>query len=136
MYSTIYKTNNQQGPMYNMGTLLNGLPRWLTGEESTWQCRGHQRHGFNFCVGKIPRRRIWQPTSVLLPGESHGQRNLAGHSSWDHKELDMTEQLSTHALSSIFSNNLYRKRIWKRRDICICKTEPFCSTSETNATLN
>ena len=46
--------------MYNMGTLLNGLPRWLTGKESIWQCRGHQRHGFNFCVGKIPRRRIWQ----------------------------------------------------------------------------
>ena len=22
----------------------------------------------------------WQPTSVLLPGESHGQRSLAGYS--------------------------------------------------------
>ena len=29
-------------------------------------------------VGKIPWRRAWQPTSVFLPGESHGQRNLAG----------------------------------------------------------
>ena len=28
----------------------------------------------------------WQPTSVFLPGESHGQR-----SPWDRKELDMTE---------------------------------------------
>ena len=26
--------------------------------------------------------------------ESHGQRSLAGYSPWDHKELDMTEQLT------------------------------------------
>ena len=25
----------------------------------------------------------------------HGQRSLVGYSPWDHKELDMTEQLST-----------------------------------------
>ena len=41
------------------------------------------------------RRRAWQPTSVFLPGESHGQRSLTGYSSWGHKELDMTEQLYT-----------------------------------------
>ena len=28
----------------------------------------------------IPLRREWQPTPVFLPGESHGQRNLAGYS--------------------------------------------------------
>ena len=33
-------------------------------------------------VGKIPRRRAWQPTPVFLPGESHGQRSLAGCSWW------------------------------------------------------
>ena len=32
-------------------------------------------------------------TPVFLPGKSHGWRNLAGYSSWDHKELDMTGQL-------------------------------------------
>ena len=31
-------------------------------------------------LGKIPWRRAGQPTSVLLPGESHGQRSLAGYS--------------------------------------------------------
>ena len=31
-------------------------------------------------VGKIPWRRAWQPTLVFLPGESHGQRSLAGYS--------------------------------------------------------
>ena len=47
-----------------------------------------------------PWRRKWQPTPVLLPGESHSQRNLAGYSPWGHKELDMTEQLSTHLSSN------------------------------------
>ena len=31
-------------------------------------------------VRKIPWRRAWQPTPVVLPGESHGQRSLAGYS--------------------------------------------------------
>ena len=32
-------------------------------------------------LGKIPCRRAWRPTPVFLPGESHGQRSMAGHSS-------------------------------------------------------
>ena len=39
-------------------------------------------------------RRHWHPTPVLLPGKSHGRRNLVGCSPWVHKESDMTEQLS------------------------------------------
>ena len=35
-----------------------------------------RRHGFGPWVRKIPRRRQWQPTSVFLPGKSHGQRSL------------------------------------------------------------
>ena len=36
-------------------------------------------------------RRIWQPTPVFLPGESHGQRSLVGYSPWGHKESDTAE---------------------------------------------
>ena len=36
-------------------------------------------------------RRHWHPTPVFLPGESHGQRSLAGYSPWGHKESDTTE---------------------------------------------
>ena len=46
-------------------------------------------------VRKIPWRRKWQPTPLVLPEKSHGQGSLAGYSTWGHKELDMTEQLST-----------------------------------------
>ena len=60
------------------------------------QCRSRLRHGFDPWRGKIPWRRAWEPTPVFLPGESHGQRSLAGYSPWGHRESDVTEQLSTH----------------------------------------
>ena len=51
------------------------------------------RPGFDPWVGKIPWRRKWQPTSVLLPGESHGGKSLVGYSPWGRKESDTTERL-------------------------------------------
>ena len=39
-----------------------------------------KRHGFDPWVRKIPWRRAWKPTQVFLPGESRGQRSLAGYS--------------------------------------------------------
>ena len=38
-----------------------------------------------------PLERNRQPTPVFLPGESHGQRSLAGYSPWAHTEWDVTE---------------------------------------------
>ena len=38
-------------------------------------------------------RRKWQPTPVILPGEFHGQRSLAGMSMWL-QESDTTLQLN------------------------------------------
>ena len=40
-----------------------------------------------------PWRRRWQPTPVLLPGESHGWRSLVGCSPWGLEESDTTERL-------------------------------------------
>ena len=37
-----------------------------------------ERPGIHPWVGKIPWGRAQQPTAVFLPGESHGQRSLAG----------------------------------------------------------
>ena len=30
-------------------------------------------------LGRFPWRRVWQPTPVFLPVESHGQRSLVGY---------------------------------------------------------
>ena len=40
---------------------------------------------------RMPWRKKWHPTPVLLPGDSHGQRSLAGYSPWGHRESDTTE---------------------------------------------
>ena len=47
----------------------------------------------------------WRPTPVFLPGELHGQRSLVGYSSWNHKKLDMTEQLTQ-------MRNLLVSKLW------------------------
>ena len=57
---------------------------------------------WNVC--EEPWRRQWQPTLVLLPGKSHGWRNLVGYSPWDCKESDTTERLilSLHGNSTFY----------------------------------
>ena len=52
------------------------------------------------------QRRQWHPTPVLLPGESHGWRNLVGCSPWRLEESDTTEWLHFHfSLSCIGEGN-------------------------------
>ena len=57
-----------------------------------------QRPWFDPWVRKIPWRRECLPILVLLPGESHGQRSLAGYSPWGCKELDRTERLTYNTM--------------------------------------
>ena len=45
--------------------------------------------------GRSPGGGNGNPAPVCLPGESHGQRNLAGYSPWGCKETDTTEHKST-----------------------------------------
>ena len=40
-------------------------------------------------LGRSPGGEHGNP--VFLPGDSHGQRSLAGHGLWGHRESDMTE---------------------------------------------
>ena len=48
-------------------------------------CLQRGRPGFDPWVGKIPWRRKWQPTPVLLPGKFRGWRSLVGFSPWGPK---------------------------------------------------
>ena len=51
-------------------------------------------------LGRFPwRENGWPPTPVFLPGESHGQRSLAGYSPWGHKAMDTTERLTLAVVS-------------------------------------
>ena len=44
-----------------------------------------------------PLGRAWQPTPVFLPGESYGQRNLAGYSLWSRRVGHDWATKHTHA---------------------------------------
>ena len=55
------------------------FPGGASGKKPTCQYRRCKRRSFNPWVGKIPWRRKWQPTPILLPGESQGQRSLVLH---------------------------------------------------------
>ena len=68
--------------------------RRLSRQRTHLKFRKHRRRRFHPRVGKIPWRRKRQPTPVFLSGESHGQRILAGYSSWGRKESDTTERPS------------------------------------------
>ena len=53
----------------------------------------HGRHSFNPWVWKIPLEKKMATHSNILAWKFHGQGSLAGYSSWDRKESDMTEWL-------------------------------------------
>ena len=61
-----------------MGFLCNrGFPGDSDGKSV---CLQYWRPKFDPKVRKIPWRRKWQPTPVLLPGKFHGWRSLVGYS--------------------------------------------------------
>ena len=62
------------------GTVLRlGLPQWLSGKESTCNAENTGDVG-SFLGWEDPLEKGMATHSSILPGESHGQRNLAGFS--------------------------------------------------------
>ena len=64
--------------------IITRLPWWLSGKE--FACQAGDA-GSIPGLGKIPWKRKWQPSPVLLSGKSHGQRSLVGFSPWGHKRV-------------------------------------------------
>ena len=67
-----------------------------------------------------PREEEMQPTPAVLPGESHGQRSLAGFSPWGHKGSDTTEWLSTHAC-------VHTRNVTFKNFESVCYTPTLCN---------
>ena len=74
-WSSLEPTKNQLISI-NSGVTKKGL-LWII--RYSYHCLQCGRPGFDPWVRKILWRRKWQPTPVLLPGKSHGQRNLVGY---------------------------------------------------------
>ena len=70
----VNKVSLKCSQLFVSGCFPTGHPRWLT----TCRCRRHERHQFDpWVAGSLEKGR--QPTPVLSPGESHGQRSLVGY---------------------------------------------------------
>ena len=63
-----------------------GLPRWLSGKESTCQCRRLRRQGFNPWIGKIPWKGEMATHSSILAWTIPWTEEPGGHSPWPRKE--------------------------------------------------
>ena len=84
--------------MTNLDSILKSRDITLPGASLVAQriksiCLQCRRLRFNPWVGKIPWRRKWQPTPVLLPLKSYGKRSLVGYCPLGRKESNTTERL-------------------------------------------
>ena len=91
---------HKESDMTEWLTLLQlglGLPGSTSGKEPACQGRRCERPGFDPWVGKMPWRRVWQPTPVFLPGEptDKGIRWATVHAA---KSRTWLRQLSTRVL--------------------------------------
>ena len=93
--------------IFSIYLLMIGLPWWLSGKESTGD------------MGSVPgMERSPGERNVFLPDKIHGHRSLAGYSPWGHKELDMTEWLSKHALIILLTATIWGHLINANCFIC------------------
>ena len=94
-------TNSSQVPH------VEGYPSGAGGTEPTCQCRRCKRCGFNPWIGDMPWRRAWQPTSVFLPGESHGQRSLQATVHGVAKSQTWLKRISMHTAHVGWAKHVY-----------------------------
>ena len=84
------------------------LPRWLSGQESAWQCRRHKRPRFDPWVGRFPGGGNGNPLQYSCLENPMG-RNLAGYSPCDPGGVTKSQTwLSTHILVKFFTVRRWR----------------------------
>ena len=77
----------------------------VVSQEVVQNLPANTRHRFNPWIRKIPWRRAWQATPIFWPGESHGQKSLAGYSPRDHRvRHDWSDLAPVHYGYSDFSS--------------------------------
>ncbi|KAB0338693.1 hypothetical protein FD755_025178, partial [Muntiacus reevesi] len=97
-----------------------------------------RRHGFNPWVGKIPWRRVWQPTRVVSPGESLWTEEPGRlHSIGLREALCVYEPQKKNKgdpmnkLESFYQEMIMKKRL---EEFQLMRGEPFASHSLVSAT--
>ena len=82
--------------------------------------RNKKRCRVSLWVRKIACRRAWQSIPILLPGESHEQRSLAGCSPQGHKESDITAVCPHQCRDGL----LWCEKIQEQLSSCTTTTKP------------
>ena len=101
-----------------------GLPWWLRRKKYLSAKRTPR---FSPWVGKIPWRKTWQRTRVILPGEGHGQRSLAAYSPQGRKRV--AHDCATHTNSTAASwltFTLYRRGSRKSERTTCLRSHSLC----------
>ena len=111
-HTVIYQKGKGVGVGWgSVGTDM-GFPGGTNGKEPTCQCRRCKRQGSIPGWGRAWHgwQRKWQSSPVFLPGESHGQRSLAGYIPQHCTKSVRTETTQhTHIKQISNKNLLYNK---------------------------
>ena len=94
MFVRMYRERSEKAMAPHSSTFAWKIP-WME-EPGRLQSMGSLTVGHNWATSLslftlMHWRRKWQPTPVLLPGESQGRGSLVGCRLWGHTELDTTE---------------------------------------------
>ena len=103
--------------------MTRGLPRWLSGKESSCQRRTHKRLGFESWVGKIPWSRKWQASPVSWSGKFYwqGRRRATVHGAAESQRC-----LSMHKWPMTGAKSGTTRQGWDKKDL---KNEKTCFES-------
>ena len=104
------------------------LSAWTTTIQRAFACKAGDTGSISGSWRSSSWRRARQPTSVFLPGESHGHRSLVGYSPWGCRESDTTEATGHTTLQRS------QRRSLETREIVMIKAlgqELICCNQET-----
>ena len=104
------------------------LSAWTTTIQRAFACKAGDTGSISGLWRSSSWRRARQPTSVFLPGESHGHRSLVGYSPWGCRESDTTEATGHTTLQRS------QRRSLETREIVMIKAlgqELICCDQET-----
>ena len=98
-----------------------GLPRWLTGKESTCQRRRHKRCELDPWVQQIPQRRAWNPLQCSFLGNPVDRGAWwATDSAWSHSQTEH-DPMAGDTLAETFKLICILKKCFKSLSLNIGK---------------
>ena len=101
-HNKLEKILNEMGIPDHLTCLLRNL---YAGQEATVRTGCGTTDWFQIGKGVLQACK-WQPTPVVLHGQSHGRRSVVGYSPWGQAEPDTTKRLHFHfSLSCIEEGN-------------------------------